>query len=94
MGDIVNGLAAVIGKENEVDGEIINLGTDEVHTTQEGIHAVETIMKKTLIVDPKPPRKGDQQRTAAVIDKARKLLGYEPKTTLTEGLQKQVDWYL
>ena len=94
VGDIVNGLAAVIGKENEVDGEIINLGTDEVHTTQEGIHAVETIMKKTLIVDPKPPRKGDQQRTAAVIDKARKLLGYEPKTTLTEGLQKQVDWYL
>lgn len=94
VGDIVNGLSAIIGKEDSVNGEIINLGTDEVHTTQEGIHTVEAIMKKSLIIDHKPPRKGDQQRTAAVIDKARFLLGYQPKTTLKEGLEKQVDWYL
>ena len=94
VGDIVEGLAAIIGKEDKVNGEIINLGTDEVNTTQEGIHAVEAIMNKQLIIDHKPPRKGDQQRTAAVIDKARALLGYEPKTKLKQGLQKQVDWYL
>jgi UDP-glucuronate 4-epimerase len=94
VGDIVEGLAAIIGKEAKVNGEIINLGTDEVNTTQEGIHAVEVIMNKQLIIDNKPPRKGDQQRTAAVIDKAKNLLGYEPKTTLKQGLQKQVDWYL
>ncbi|HSD13768.1 MAG TPA: NAD-dependent epimerase/dehydratase family protein [Flavobacterium sp.] len=94
VGDIVSGLAGIIGKEDKVNGEIINLGTDEVNTTQEGINAVEAIMRKSLIIDHKPPRKGDQQRTAAVIDKARTLLGYEPKTTLKEGLQKQVDWYL
>lgn len=94
VGDIVDGLSAIIGKEAIVNGEIINLGTDEVHTTQEGINLVEEIMNKTLIIDHKPARKGDQERTSAVIDKARKLLGYEPKVTFKKGLEQQVQWYL
>ena len=94
VGDIVDGLSAIIGKEDIVNGEIINLGTDEVHTTQEGINLVEAIMNKTLIIDHKPARKGDQERTSAVIDKARKLLGYEPKVTFKKGLEQQVQWYL
>jgi UDP-glucuronate 4-epimerase len=94
VGDIVDGLAAIIGKEDKVDGEIINLGTDEINTTAEGIKAVEEIMNKQLIIDHQPPRKGDQQKTAAVIDKARELLGYEPKVSLKQGLKEQVDWYL
>lgn len=93
VGDIVDGLVAIIGKENIVNGEIINLGTDEVNTTQEGIHVVEQIMNKKLIIDNKPPRKGDQQRTAAVIDKAKRLLNYTPKVSLRQGLEEQVKWY-
>jgi nucleoside-diphosphate-sugar epimerase len=93
VGDIVEGLAAIIGKEDIVTGEIINLGTDEVHTTQDGISFVEQIMQKNLIIDKKPPRKGDQQRTAAIIEKARRLLKYEPKVTLKKGLEEQVKWY-
>jgi len=93
VGDIVNGLAAIIGKEEIINGEIINLGTDEVNTTQDGIAAVEQIMNKKLIIDNKPPRKGDQQRTAAVIDKAKRLLNYSPKVTLKQGLEEQVKWY-
>lgn len=94
VGDIVDGLVTIIGKEEEVNGEIINLGTDEVHTTQEGINLVEEIMHKKLIIDHKPARKGDQEKTSAVIDKARKLLGYEPKVTFKKGLEQQVQWYL
>lgn len=94
VGDIVDGLASIIGREDLINGEIINLGTDEVHTTQEGIDLVEEIMNKKLIIDHKPPRKGDQQKTSAVINKARKLLEYEPKVTFKQGLEKQVQWYL
>lgn len=93
VGDIVEGLVAIIGKDKEVDGEIINLGTDEINTTQEGINAVEDIMQKKLIIDHKPPRKGDQQKTAAVIDKAKIILGYSPKVSLKQGLEEQVKWY-
>jgi UDP-glucuronate 4-epimerase len=94
VGDIVEGLVAIIGKEDIVNGEIINLGTDEVHTTQEGINLVEEIMNKTLIIDHKPARKGDQEKTSAVIDKARNLFGYEPKVSFKKGLELQVQWYL
>lgn len=94
VGDIVDGLVAIIGKEDIVNGEIINLGTDEVHTTQEGINLVEEIMNKTLIIDHKPARKGDQEKTSAVIDKAKKILDYEPKVTFKKGLEQQVQWYL
>ena len=93
VGDIVEGLIAIIGKEANVNGEIINLGTDEVHTTGEGIDLVQKIMNKRLLIEQKPPRKGDQQRTAAVIEKARKLLNYNPKTSFEEGLKEQVKWY-
>ncbi len=94
VGDIVDGLVAIIGKEDIVNGEIINLGTDEVHTTQEGINLVEEIMNKTLITDHKPARNGDQEKTSAVINKARNLLGYEPKVSFKKGLEQQVKWYL
>jgi nucleoside-diphosphate-sugar epimerase len=50
-------------------------------------------MNKQLIIDQKPARKGDQQRTEAMIDKARTLLGYEPKVTFKAGLEAQVNWY-
>jgi len=92
--DIVDGLVAIVGKEDIVNGEIINLGTDEVHTTQEGINLVEEIMNKTLIIDHKPARKGDQEKTSAVINKAPNLLGYEPKVSFKKGLEQQVQWYL
>ena len=68
VGDIVDGLASIVGREDLINGEIINLGTDEVHTTQEGIDLVEEIMNKKLIIDHKPSRKGDQEKTSAVIN--------------------------
>ena len=93
VSDIIDGLVAVIGKENIVNGEIINLGTKEVHTTAEGIENTQTIINKKLIIDNKPPRKGDQEKTAAIINKAQNLLNYKPKISFKEGLEKQVEWY-
>lgn len=93
VGDIVDGLIATIGKEKAINGEIINLGTDEVHTTAEGIEIVQQIMNKKLNIDHKPARKGDQQKTAAVIDKAKNVLEYVPKVGFRKGLEAQVNWY-
>lgn len=93
VGDIVDGVVSVIGKENKVNGEIINLGTEVEHTTQEGIEAVEKVLGKTINIDVKPKRPGDQLRTKANIDKAKQLLNYNPKTTLLEAVKHQVAWY-
>ena len=93
VGDIVDGVVSVIGHEHKVDGEIINLGTEVEHTTQEGIEAVEKVLGKPIKINVIPKRAGDQLRTKANIDKARKLLGYNPQTTLLEAVKHQVEWF-
>lgn len=40
-----------------------------------------------------PDRKGDVKHSLANIDKAKTLLGYNPKITVKEGLQKTFQWY-
>ncbi|WP_370225815.1 NAD-dependent epimerase/dehydratase family protein [Mesoflavibacter sp.] len=93
VGDIVDGVVSVIGNEDKVNGEIINLGTEVEHTTQDGIDAVEKVLGKPIKINIIAKRAGDQLRTKANIDKARKLLNYNPKTTLLESVEKQVEWY-
>ncbi|GGG53432.1 NAD-dependent epimerase/dehydratase family protein [Bizionia arctica] len=93
VGDIVDGIVSIIGKEVVVDGEIINLGTEVEHTTQDGIEAVEAVIGKSIKINHVEARAGDQLRTKAIIDKARDLLDYNPQTTLLEGVRKQVEWY-
>lgn len=90
--DIVDGIVSVIGNEEKCSGEVINLGTETESTTAHGIATVEAILGKKIQMDLKPPRPGDQSRTKANIDKAKKLLNYNPQTTLKEGLQAQVEW--
>jgi len=91
--DIVDGIVSVMGKETVVNGEIINLGTEVESTTAKGISTVEEILGKKIQLEIMPKRPGDQSRTCAVIDKARKLIGYNPQTTLKEGLEAQVEWF-
>jgi nucleoside-diphosphate-sugar epimerase len=93
VGDIVDGIVSVIDKEAVVDGEIINLGTEVEHTTQDGINAVEEVLGREIKINNVPKRAGDQLRTKANIDKARKLLNYNPQTTLLESVKQQIIWF-
>lgn len=94
VGDIVDGCVLVLDKFDQIVGEIFNLGTDQTHTTGEGIKLVESLLGKPAKFIMLPRRLGDQLVTTANINKARKLLGYKPKVTLAEGLKSQVDWHL
>ena len=40
-----------------------------------------------------PNRAGDIPHSLASIDKARRLLGYDPKFSMRQGLQAAVQWY-
>ena len=91
--DIIDGIVSVFGKEDHCNGEIFNLGTETENTTATGIKIVEEILNTRVKIESKPPRPGDQSRTKANIDKARKILNYNPQTTLKEGLEQQVIWF-
>ncbi|HIB37738.1 NAD-dependent epimerase/dehydratase family protein [Mesonia sp.] len=93
VGDIVDGIVAVVNRYESVNGEIINLGTEVEHTTQDGIDYVEELLGQKVEMNVIEKRPGDQWRTNANIDKAKELLDYNPTTGLKEGLQYQIDWY-
>lgn len=93
VGDIVDGLVSILGNLDVCLGEIFNLGTDTAITTGEGISIVEDIIGRKAKISIKPKRAGDQQETHANIEKARKVLNYQPRTTPKEGLAKEVAWY-
>ena len=93
VNDIVDGVVSVIGKEITLNGEIINIGTEAEYTTKEGIDTVELVLGTRIKLNTIPKRAGDQLRTRAVISKARRLLNYNPTTTLLEAVKKQVEWY-
>ncbi|MGB5941970.1 MAG: NAD-dependent epimerase/dehydratase family protein [Leeuwenhoekiella sp.] len=93
VGDIIEGVVSAIGKEDILDGEVINLGTEIEHSTETGIQIVEELLDTQIQKISMPSRKGDQKFTKANIDKARKLLGYNPTTSLREGLAAQIAWY-
>ena len=93
VGDVVDGLLSALANKERVLGEIINIGSDEEITTGEGIRIVEEILGRKAKMAIKPKRSGDQLRTHANIEKARRLLGYEPKTKPREGLRAEVEWF-
>lgn len=91
--DIVDGIVSVMEYEVVCDGEIFNLGTEEENTTATGIATIEEILGVKIKLESKPARPGDQSRTKANIDKARRILNYNPQTGLREGLEAQVAWF-
>lgn len=93
VGDIVDGIFKAVEKHEELNGEIINLGAETEHSTQQGIAYVEELLGLKIAMEIIPERPGDQLRTFANIDKAKNLLGYNPSTSLKEGLKQQINWY-
>jgi nucleoside-diphosphate-sugar epimerase len=93
VGDAVDGLVAALHNWDKCAGEVFNIGTDTAISTGEGIEIVEELLGKPACFVRKPRRPGDQLQTRANIDKARKLLGYNPTTTPIDGLAKEIEWY-
>lgn len=93
VNDIVDGCLLVAENLDKSIGEIFNLGSDKTLTTGDGIKIVEEIMGKKANLQVVPRRVGDQFETGANIDKARRVLGYNPKIEPKEGLKAQVDWH-
>jgi UDP-glucuronate 4-epimerase len=89
--DIVDGIVAAINKP--LDFEIINLGNSHPIQLKDMIAEIEKAMGKKAIIETKPMQKGDVEKTFANIEKAKKLLDWEPKTSFSDGIQKMAEWY-
>ena len=74
--------------------EIINLGGNRPYELKHLIALIEKELGKKAIIDYKPFQKTDMRHTWADISKAKRLLGWEPKVDLEEGIKRTVKWYL
>lgn len=90
--DIARGNLAAL---KDVGYEIINLGggNNPIALT-EIIAFVEKKLSKNSNVSVKSFHSTDVKSTCANIEKAKKILGWEPETPLEEGLKRSIDWYL
>jgi UDP-glucuronate 4-epimerase len=72
--------------------EIFNLGNSYPVKLIELIESIEDVLGKKAIIDRLPEQIGDVPHTLADISKAKLLLNYSPKTSLTEGLNQFIKW--
>lgn len=89
--DIVAGIIASIDKNYEC--EIFNLGGDKTEELMDYIGTIEKCLGKEGQKEMLPMQPGDVVQTSANVDKARKMLGYDPKTHIDEGIPKFIEWY-
>ncbi len=75
-------------------GETYNVGGGEAVTVWDVLHRLETITGLRPEVRREAARPGDQRYTFADTAKITRHLGWRPRTTLDEGLGRQVAWLL
>lgn len=90
--DIVDANLKIL-KTNRADGEVLNIGSGRRVTINYMIDTLKNLLNSDIKSEYVDPVKGDARDTLANIDKAEKLIGYEPKTSLEEGLIKFIGWY-
>ncbi len=74
--------------------EIINLGGHEVIKINELIQLLEGMLGQKAEIEYLPRHPADMLTNWANVEKARRLLGWEPLVGLEEGIQSLVNWYL
>lgn len=89
--DIVQGVIATV--ERKFGFEIFNLGEAETTSLRKIVDLIEKALGKTAKIKHLPDQPGDVPRTFADIRKAQRLLEYDPKVKIKEGIEKFVRWF-
>jgi UDP-glucuronate 4-epimerase len=90
--DIIAGVRAAMDYEAS-DYEVINLGGSRTVSLSELIALLEHELGRKAVIDRQPTQPGDVPQTFADVSKARKLLGYDPRTPIEEGIRHFVEWF-
>jgi len=88
--DVARGTVAAL---RPLGFEIVNLGGERPAEVRELVATVERALGRKAEVRHEPPHPADVPRTAACIDKARRLLDWAPRVSLEQGVAEAVAWY-
>ena len=89
--DTVSGIVAAA--DHRLGYEIFNLGRGESTLLSDFIKLVEERFGRHAKLRPSTMPLGDVHSAVANIDKARKILGYNPQVGVSDGVEAFADWY-
>ncbi|UCC89698.1 MAG: GDP-mannose 4,6-dehydratase, partial [Anaerolineales bacterium] len=89
--DIVAGIVAAI--DRPLGYEIINLGRGEPVLMADFVGIIEELVGKHAILSTPPAPPSEPKTTFADTSKAARLLDYNPRTAVADGLARMWDWY-
>jgi UDP-glucose 4-epimerase len=89
ISDIVNANKLALEKGA---GEIVNIGSGVGTSVNTIYETIADILKFPHPANYKPARKGEIEKIFLDARKAKQVLGWEPKVTFREGLEKTVEW--
>ena len=87
--------AATIAAANAdvAPGTVLNVAGGAEITMAELLTLAGDVLGTDIEVAPEQTQPGDVARTGGTIDRARTVLGWEPKVGLREGLERQAEWH-
>ncbi len=92
--DIVDGFLAALDRPAPFAYEIFNLGNSHPVPLSTLIRLIEAALGRTAAIEPAPEQPGDVRLTYADIGKSQRLLGYQPRVAIEEGIERFCSWYL
>ena len=90
--DIVAGVLSALEHVGEHGYRVWNLGGSSPVSLDEMVRTVGEVVGREPVLDRRPMQPGDVLRTWADLTRSRAELGYEPRTTLAEGIARQWAW--
>ncbi|MFC4350735.1 NAD-dependent epimerase/dehydratase family protein [Fodinicurvata halophila] len=97
--DIVAGVSAAMTRPPADGGAkapphaLYNLGNNRPTELMDFIAEIERITGRKATLDPQPAQPGDMEATFADIERARRDLGFAPRTDLSRGLEHHIAWF-
>lgn len=86
-------LLAMFTDDTKAVNQVYNIAKGGQTTLNELFEILKDISGKDIKPIHGPERSGDIKHSLADISKAKKLLGYKPSTSPSDGLRKTFDWY-
>jgi UDP-glucuronate 4-epimerase len=83
----------VAAADRRLGYEVVNLGRGEPVLVADFIATFERLTGRKVPVVHAPRPEADVERTHANIDKARRLLGYDPRVSVGEGAERFLAWF-
>ena len=89
--DLIEGILSVI--HHHKGFEVYNLGESQTTSLKELIKLIEGALGKKAMIEMLEPQPGDVSVTYADVSKAKRMLKYQPKVKMEEGIRRFVEWY-